>query len=496
MKSLKCISIYLLLSASYPFDGGLSAREGEVDLEWGGVAADPDGNVDIDDWIGWLNIKYEPWVWSYGLTRWMFAPDPGPGTSGAWAFLTMPDEGGSTGDSELVPSQSIIDAAADAPLIRYNRYLSGGAHTWGAFNGGWQIAYALAVAAGNTSAEAKMLQQIQYSLNGGNCISANGGYPSQHERHITGAYTILKDSDFWNSRLTAGERDKITLLMKATLVACAYTTADRTYEGTITTLDGDSISRGFNPNFREGMFGGLIHATVFFGGVSAVENILNFYDHDAFVTELQAAGLTNTAETFNWAVDHPDDGAPGGALIEANIRNYRLYNEPLKDPMGQLYDQTMNTYSKNVICGLNNGAGILWQGVPTGVIVSGCEDLPNLGAKGMLAEFDSVDGNGARSAIYYAYDGFRPNLTNHVVVVNGGYWRSGAQADEILSRMEIGITDLYYKLEHGYRSYDKGRGRTDIFDINTPDWKWSFITTLPLWFDVVSTYHGLGTAGS
>lgn len=396
--------------------------------------------------------------------------------------------------AKLSPPQHVVDVGNEAPLIRYNRYLSGGAHTWGGHSGGWQITHALAVAAGNKSAEAKMLEQIRYSLEGENSISANGGYPAQHEKHVTGVYTILKGTDFWENALTAAEREKIRLLMKAALIGSAYTTSDASYAGSerVTTLDGDAnMHRGWNPNFREGMFGGLIHATVFFGGVEAVEAILDNYDNEAFAAELSAAGLTNTHETFTWAANHPDSPAPDGKTIEANVRNYRYNGSRLKDPMGQLHDLTIHTYGKNVFCGLNDGMGILWQGVPTGVIVSGCEDLPNKGRAGMLREFDSGDAGGPRSSITYAYDGFRPNLTNHVVVLSGGYWKADDEARMMLALMDVGITDLEYKLRHGYRNYAKASGSTRVFNLDNENWAWSFKTTLPLWFEVLKPYHGL-----
>lgn len=395
--------------------------------------------------------------------------------------------------AKLVPPASVVETGNAAPLIRYDRYLKGGAHTWQAHSGGWQVTHALAVAAGLREAEAKTLEQIRHSLDGDNSISANGGYPAQHERHITAMYTLLKDSPLFREHLTSDEREKIRLLMKAALVSSAYVTADATYAGDapVTALDGDrNLHRGWNPNFREGMFGGLIHATVFFGGVEAVNAILDTYDHAAFTAELKAAGLDNTHETFSWAETHPESGAPDGPAIERCIRNYRYEGLPLKDPMGQLYDLTVNTYGAVVACGLNGGEGILQDGVPTGVIASGCADLPNKGAPGMLLEFASRDAGGPRSSITYAYDGFRPNLTNHLVVLVGGYWENGDQADEILRLMDVGITDLRYKLIHGYRNYAKGKGHTGVFDITRPHWAYSFQTTLPLWFEVLKPYHG------
>jgi hypothetical protein len=191
----------------------------------------------------------------------------------------------------LVPPQAIVDVGNAAPLIRYNRNLPGGGHTNGGTTGGWQIAHALAVRAGNTSADAKLLEQIAYNLDGANALSANGGYPAQHELHLTGTYAIVRHVPrFWNDRLTSDQRRKIDLVMTAAMVASAYTTADATYAGGAapTALDGDTnLHRNWNPNFREGMFGALIAAMVYFGGAEAVMDRLNRYDHAAFVRDVQ-----------------------------------------------------------------------------------------------------------------------------------------------------------------------------------------------------------------
>lgn len=54
---------------------------------WGGIAAEAsDPNlVDTGDWMGWIYVDGD-WVFSYSLTRWLYAPDPGTGAPGAWVF--------------------------------------------------------------------------------------------------------------------------------------------------------------------------------------------------------------------------------------------------------------------------------------------------------------------------------------------------------------------------------------------------------------------------
>jgi hypothetical protein len=79
------------------------------------------------------------------------------------------------------PPQPAVNAAISAPLITYRRSFSGGAYTNGAWFGGASINLAVARHAGNTTADARLLQQIRHSIIGTNAICANGGYPAQHE---------------------------------------------------------------------------------------------------------------------------------------------------------------------------------------------------------------------------------------------------------------------------------------------------------------------------
>jgi len=381
--------------------------------------------------------------------------------------------------------QKIVDAAIAAPLIKYNKDFKGGAYTDGAWGGGASIVLAVAAYAGNESADPRLLEQIRLGLKGDSCICANGGYPTQHERHTTGMLALAKLTPRVWAKLTDEEKSRIDLVMKAALVGAAYTTADATNSDgkKPTALDGDNnLNRGWNPNYREGMVGEMIVGPIYFGPENAAK-ILDTYDHDAFVTQLKNAGLTNLYKTFNWKAAHPDSPAPTGAQITAAIKNYRYLKQDLSDPMEIYYGLTIHTYGAKVNAGLNDGKG--FNGA--GMIASGADELPNKGKDGMLLEFDSMDAGGHRSSITYAYDGFRPNLTNHIVLIAGGYWKNGPKADECLARMNVGITDLFYKLDHGYIDYSKGHASTKPFDIHQKFWNFEF--TQSLYNDVVKPWH-------
>lgn len=387
------------------------------------------------------------------------------------------------------PSQAAVNAAIAAPLISYHRTFPGGAYTNGAYFGGASIVLAVASHAGNTTADARFLTQIRRSITGGSEVCANGGYPSQHERHATGMFAIAKQTpQIWN-QLTAAEKSKIDLVMKAAFVACAFTTSDNNpyiLAGTQQySLDADAnLNRDWNPNYREGMLGGVLVGMVYFGGPTTAAAILDNYNHAQFLAELNTNGLTNAYLTFNWKAANPSSAAPTGTMIQNGIRNYKCHGLGISNYTEIYNDLVTDTYGESVSAGINGGTGLNGYGK----IVSGAATLPNPGAAGMLEEFDSGDANGPRSSLIYAYDGFRPHQTNQLVLIIGGYWqKGGAAANAAVARLNVGNTDLWYKIEKGYISYAKGasQGTQDLTFANERGF--SYIRSL--WEDVLKPYH-------
>ncbi len=393
------------------------------------------------------------------------------------------------------PSQTAVDLAKAVALIQYGEQYTNGAYTNGAWFGGASIVLAVASHAGNTSADARLLQQCRHSITGANTIRANSGYPAQHERHVTGMFAIVRHTPRIWSQLTAAEKLKIDLVMKAGLVANAFTTSDNNpfiLAGTQQyTLDGDSnLDRSWNPNYREGMLGGVLTAMVYFGGPTATDAILKNYGHAQFVSDLAAQGLTNPHKVFTWKQSNPSSNAPTGSQIESAVRNYRYFGMALADYMDLYMSLLDDTYGRNVNSGLNGGAGI--DG--SGKIASGAATLPNPGAAGMLKEFDARDASGARSSLEYCYDGFRPHQTNQLCLIVGGYWPQGStDARAAFAKMKVGNTDLWYKIGKGYYSYSKGKsqGLQGLDFINGR----GFAYVRSLWEDVLLPYHESASAG-
>ena len=382
--------------------------------------------------------------------------------------------------------ESALQEALGHRAYRYGRTIKGGAHTDGSFSAGSLPALALAAYVGNETALKACMQRMRKILQGSNAPTATGGYPAQHELMFAGSAVILKSKPTLWALFSEAEQHKCDLVIKALLLASAYTTSDKTNaKGKPTCLHGGTNhARGWNPNYREGMFGNLLMAACYFGPEEA-QQLLDTYKHDAFVAELKAAGLSNTLETFTY--HSKNSKAPTGKQIEDGVHQFRYYGNTIHEPMAIYARLTKHTFGKTVQAGVNNGKGIKGAGK----IMSGAEDLPNIGKPGMLLEFDSGDANGKRSSAVYASHGFRPNLINQAALICSGHWKANAESQALIALVDVGAIDLHYKLKHGYKDYSKGKVR-GVIKLNSADHR----LVHAIWEDVLKPFHEHGYESS
>ena len=363
----------------------------------------------------------------------------------------VPDAATPPRELPALPASAIDDAIA-APLGWFGQNSAGTRYC--ADCTGASIVLALAAHSGEDRADARLLEQIRRVIANGRDPFGTGAYMAQHERLMTAMFAIAKRTPRVWDQLTADEVARIDLAMEGTLVGSAYTTADRTNaDGPPTSLTGSTnLNRGWNPNYREGMIGAMIVGTLYFGGREATEAVLDDFDHAAFVAALEDHGLTNMLAVFTGE-------GPSGAQIEAGIEGYRYLDLHLGQLPEFFVGLTEHTFGRTVECAYD-GVGIdLGGGESSGTILAGCDELPNLGAAGMLLELHGVDGSGPRSSLTYAFDGFRPNLVNHVTLIVYDALPRSPELDAAFELVRVGTTDLRYKLEHGYRSYANGSDR-------------------------------------
>ncbi|MEK6555396.1 MAG: hypothetical protein AABZ31_09160 [Bdellovibrionota bacterium] len=353
-------------------------------------------------------------------------------------------------------SAAIMKIADEQPVIKFDRQLSGGGHTWWFHSA--EVAYLINSICGEANAKTKLLAQIRNLLVPGNEPTFPGGYADQLQIGSLVTFILIQRVPAIWDQLTAAEKEKINVSIEAAFVSNAWVTADSNPHlsgcgaGMQISMDGlNNICRDWNPNYRNGNLGAVILGLAHFGATKA-KSILQNYKHADFIARLKKANVANLVETYTF-----NTASPGAVAVETTLHKAWAYHGiTLDNIMGLYLNLTDYTYSKTVNCGLNNGAGSNGGGF----ILKNCAILPNKGKVGMLMEFDAYDAKGLRSSARYANDGFRPNLHIQYALVSLGLWKKSTASDATLKKIDIGIQDLFFKINPaqggGYRSYQKG----------------------------------------
>jgi hypothetical protein len=409
-------------------------------------------------------------------------------TDGATETGTVPGSDGGAAATLGHPSSTVVADAIAAALSSFHENTSTG-DIWCTPCDGAPVLLAVASYTGNTSADARLLQQMRLLLGNGNDPFGTGGYSANDEKNATVMYAIARRTPRIWGQLTTTEVHTIDLIMEATFVADVYATADATNgSGPPRTFDGSTNSnRDWNPNYREGMIGAVIVGAEYFGGQAPSEAMLASYNHATFTQQLQTAGLTHLYQTFDTYQSNPAAGAPGPQAVQQGIVGYAMHGLTLGQLLEMYVYLASDTFSATVACGLNGGAGVDAGAVTAGRIVSGCPALPNLGKVGMEKEFNSSDANGARSDASYARLGTRADLFNQLVVVVYGDWMDTTASKTALGQLAIGVTDFFYKATQGYEDYSHGVDQ-GLFKCGTD---MDCTLNQAIWTQVLAPAHGL-----
>jgi beta-glucanase (GH16 family) len=54
---------------------------------WHGFPYYDESRVVAEGWLGWLEVSKDPWIWSYGLSAWIYVPAKNAEAAGGWIYL-------------------------------------------------------------------------------------------------------------------------------------------------------------------------------------------------------------------------------------------------------------------------------------------------------------------------------------------------------------------------------------------------------------------------
>lgn len=373
---------------------------------------------------------------------------------------------------------SLIDSALREPLLQYQLSLEWTSHS---LRSGTALMYLMAAAmydpyyqgSDGTVIKDRILAHFRNMLVPGSKREpgASGSLDTSATALAIQAFDMASAIPAIWDELTQGERDKITLIMQAHLVAAHWGHDDNNVFSTGIDQLGN-FNKGWNPNYVEGAIANALAAVRYLGGAEAANAFLLSFDYDSFMSKLQAAGLSSIAWTFRQT---------GKTALEGAVKNEFTYRgHQLDKPFDWVKERALVMYGKTVTAQVYSGNTLR-------AYVNDPEGLPNIGVPGMAHEFDTVDAEGVRSDLDYATRGWNNSILSLMASYYYGVPGSAQQSDVELvqSRYAVGSTDLIYKATHGYYGYAKGKslGFRDAF---TADANVGYDWLKDLWENVIS----------
>lgn len=294
--------------------------------------------------------------------------------------------------------------------------------------------------------------------------------------HNAAAQALLlarRTPDVW-SLLSADEHARADLLMQALAVAAHFCLDDDNDYYLL--LDGHSLfHKDWNPNHVEGYVGVIVAASLYFGA-EELNAFFTSFDSTDFLRRLDAANFQNIRRCWTYrpgmlelldsggVIRVPDDAvlAEGLPTRGAGIRNsFTFEGVPLDQPWALFRGQAFRLYSKAVRTQVH-----VSPDVSSKLIAPATPDerSPWEGQTGMCLEFESTDWYGMRTSLIYAYEGVMINLCTASTLKVLGEWQSDAGGDAIERRMGVGMADLRFKADRGYRGWANGKAHETRWD--------------------------------
>lgn len=289
--------------------------------------------------------------------------------------------------------------------------------------------------------------------------------------HAAAAWILLlaKSTPAVWSELDTAERHRADLIMSALAVAGHFTMGDANNYHVL--LDGTSLHhKSWNINITEGYVDVLAAAGGYFGAAELNAFFAGF-DFEAFVAAAERAGLRNIVRCWTHrpfirellmrgGAHHVPGGVGpvGAAGVTGHGRGVRcpafFQGHGLDETWALFRTQAARQFAKAVRTEI-----IVQTGERTRLLqrATAATVSPWEGCMGMCTEFEGTDWFGVRSSLTYAFEGVMIQLGTAASLRVLGLWRDDAAGRDIARRMAVGVSDLRFKAQEGYRGWAHGK---------------------------------------
>ncbi|GLX67000.1 CBM96 family carbohydrate-binding protein [Paenibacillus glycanilyticus] len=279
-----------------------------------------------------------------------------------------------------------------------------------------------------------------------NMPNLQGGLDSRSQSPMLYSIALLWNDQSVMGMFTDTEKSKLLTLFKAGLISTAYTLND--YNELGNPRPGDRLAMNGDPNTWNGTGVNFWepNLTIFFTssfvlGLENVKDILQNYDHAAFIAELNAQGLTKVKESFEKTTNFSTAATEAERLAEKADKVQRT----IKPSNWSFKGVTLEQYLQNPLKLHEASQRKSWTHI--------AQDGDYMGQLGMGHEFDSTDTKGSRQSATYVVLGIDPSLQNTRIMNFFGFMNAPgneAAAADIVKLQSVGVSDYYAKVVNGY----------------------------------------------
>ncbi len=317
----------------------------------------------------------------------------------------------------------------------------------------------------------RLVEHLKYVISGGKEPCCRGVIAGWADNSLAQSIAMAKYTKSVWSKLSNSEKDKIDLLMKALAIAGNYcqNSQNNVYKGLYQSFD---WRKGWNPNHQEGYVGVMIAAWIYFGSADAVNKVFEDFNFEDYMAKFTAFGFENIKscwqstgkELMEKGGNDSGGGNTKGVKIPFLYSSLSGYGELSYDPYLLYRDLSARMYKHPVTSSGCNNLSYILDGSKS----------PYEGQTGMCYEFKAVDASGCRSSSRYCFEGWWNNIMTAACLQSFGLLPETIEKNELMDRLEIGSSDLIYKLQHGYRDHKNGKS-SDNYDKNLSGLGYMFI---------------------